>query len=348
MKSFGATGAALVVLIGIVAVAAPGLESYARPRKPPAYVPPPPPPPAGPVGLPDRLIQAAAAYDSYVRAAAAISPAFTGPDSVSGALDKARAYGPHSLVRGAIAYAAIAALEDKDFVGALREAGNSPEHRRQMVDYILANPAYVYGFKGSDVAAGLAREALGPTSLRLYSTGKAVRQASYDIQRQGWSKAVVADLKGRLAAAEAAATGDMQADPDRLAQARQAVAGASPLPVTASPLAPPYTPVIDHALQLAAIAALGEATDEIYDRLDAVAGDDDSTACLAAAKRNFHQCLAVAKPNYEDIFCMGQHALMDTGACMAKATGVELPPEPPPPQPAIKTKKKPTTRRRHR
>lgn len=294
--------------------------------------------------MPDRMIRDAAAYDSYMRHAVGISPAFTDAASVTQALDIARAYAPKSLLRGAVAYGAIAALQDQTFVGALRDAGNTPEHRAEMVNYILANPAYVSVFKDSDVAAGLAREAFGPTALRLHATGKAVRQAAYDIQRQGWSKLPVNDLGGRLAAAEAAANGDMESDPDAVAQARQSVSGAAPLPVTAAPLAPPYTPLVAHALQLAAIAALGEATDASMDRLAVLTTDDDAAACLGAAKRNFHQCLAVAKPNYEDMFCMGQHALIDTGACMAEAAGVALPPEPPPPPPVIKV----ATHHKHR
>jgi hypothetical protein len=344
MGSFNARRALLLLFVTAVAAAGPGLEGVARPKKPPvAAAPPPPPPPApaGPVGLPDHMIQDAAAYDGYMRRAAGISPTFTDAASVARALADVQAYSPKSLIRGAVAYGAIAALGSHAFVASLREAGNSPEHREQMVDYILANPAYLYGFKGSDEAAGLAREALGPAALRLYLTGKAVHQAAYDVQKQGWSKVQVADLAGRLAAAEAAATSrDMVPDPDRLAEARQSISGVAPLPTTATPLAPPYSPLVAHALQLAAIAALGEATEAASDRLSILTTEDDATSCLATAKRSFHECLAVAKPNYEDIFCTGLHGLRDTGACMVKAAGVELPPEPPPPPPPVTAAKK--------
>jgi hypothetical protein len=335
--------ALLLLAVAGFALGVPGVASLARQRKAPVVEAPPPPPPpppapAGPVGLPDRMIQEAAAYDGYMRAAVGISPAFTDAAAVKRALETGRAYGPQSLIRGAVVYGAIAALEDPAFVAALRAAGNSPEHREQMAGYILANPAYVYGFADSQVAAGLAREALGPRGLRLYADGKAVRQAAYDIQHQGWSKAEVSDLKGRLAAAEAAANTAMQPEPERLAEARQSVSGPEPLPIIAPPLAPPYTPLVDRALQLAAIAALGEAGDDAYDRLATLTQDDDAAACLGEAKLNFHQCLAVARPNYEDVFCLGQHAMMDTGACMARAAGYEPPPEPsPPPRPTSKS-----------
>lgn len=340
MRFKTATHALILSVVAVAIVAVPAVESVARPRKPPIAAPPPPPPiPAGPVGLPERMLDDAAAYDGYMRHAAALSPGFTDAGAVSQALSAARAYQPKSLVRGAIAYAAIAALKDRPFVDALRKAGNTPENRQAMVGYIIANPAYLYQFSGYDQAAALARAAIGPTALQLYGTGKIVRQAAYDVQKQGWSKAEVVNLKGRLADSEAAAMAEMTPDPERLAVERQAIAevySPTPEPDPAdAPLASPYTPLIAHALQLAAVAALGEASEDSYDRLAPLSVDDDTSACLLAAKRNFHQCLAVAKPNYEDIFCMGQHALRDTGACLVKAAGLEVPAEPPPPAPPV-------------
>lgn len=340
-RRFGGRAAHVVLIVAatLATLAVPTTDSLARQRKPPVEAPPPPPPPpAGPVGLPDRMLQDAAAYDGYVRAASATSPAFTDAAAVAGALKQTGAYSPKTLVRGAVAYGAIAALEDAAFVASVREAGNTPEHRREMVGYIIANPAYVALFKDADAAAGLVREAIGPASLQLYATGRAVKQSAYDIQKQAWSKAQVADLQGRLSSAEAQAQEDMAPDPARLMAERQSVAGVAPIALPNAPLPTisGNTPLVSHALQLAAIAALGEATDTAYDQLVGLEVDSDTQACLATAKRNFHQCLAVAKPNYEDIFCMGQHGLRDTGACMARAAGFETPPEPLPPPPAPK------------
>jgi hypothetical protein len=47
--------------------------------------------------------------------------------------------------------------------------------------------------------------------------------------------------------------------------------------------------------------------------------------CLNMSKLNLYQCLAVAKPWYEDIFCLGQHVLIDTGQCVAKDVGTAQP-----------------------
>jgi hypothetical protein len=42
---------------------------------------------------------------------------------------------------------------------------------------------------------------------------------------------------------------------------------------------------------------------------------------MKMAKLNLYQCLAVAGPHYEDVFCLGQHALSDTAQCVNDAVG---------------------------
>jgi hypothetical protein len=337
-------GARALAVIGVAGAMAgsPMLVALARPKPPVIEAPPPPPPPAGPVMLPQRTLAEAAAFQAYMERVDATSPAFRDGPSIALALRNDAAYEPNALIRGAVAYAAIAALQDQGFVAELRAAGNSPDNRRLMVGYLLADPGYALLFRGSDRAAGLAREALGSAGLKLYGAGKTVRQASYDIQHQDWSKAEVADRTGRLAAVEAEGQSPLPEADDHVGALQQAASGAQPLAITAGPAAPPYTPLVARAIQLAAIAALGEATDDSYDRLAAVAVDDTTHTCLHMAKLNLYQCLAVAKPNYEDVFCMGQHGMEDTGACLARNAGVALPPEPAPPPAAPPPAKSPS------
>jgi len=321
--------------VAAIAVGAPPLESIAKSKRPPAVqeAPPPPPTPPGPVGLPSRLLADAGAYSAYLERVTATSPAsFTSGAAVSEALKTDAADDPDALIRGAVAYAAAAALQDSSFIAQIRAAGNSPENRQLMVGYIIRDPAYVFLFKGSDEAAGLAREALGSAGLRLLTAGKAVKQSAYEIQHQMWSKEEVADRPGRLAAVKASARAPMPPAEAREMELLQRVqSGAGSLGVTAAPAQPPYTTLVDRALQLAAIAALGEATDAAYDRLTVLTTDDSASTCLHIAKLNLYQCLAVAKPNYEDVFCLGQHVMADTGYCLAKNAGMAMPTEPPPP-----------------
>ena len=67
--------------------------------------------------------------------------------------------------------------------------------------------------------------------------------------------------------------------------------------------------------------ALGGADDAGVETAMAVLADPGSTLCLHMSKLNLYQCLAVARPHYEDIFCLGQHALNDTGRCLAQGAG---------------------------
>jgi len=331
------------VVLAATAVALPAMDSSARSKKQPvveAPPPPPPPPPAGAVGLPDRLLGDASAYAAYLQRATATSPSgFTSGAAVSQALKEDAAYDPDALIRGAVAYAAVAALQDPTFVAEIRAAGTSPENRQLMVGYIIRDPAYVFMFKGSAAAAGLAKEALGGAGLRLYSAGKAIKQSAYDVQHQTWSKEDVVDRPGRLAAVKASARGPMPAASEQTDILQRAATGAAPLGISAAPASPPYTPLVARALQLAAIAAMGEATDAAYDRLTYLTSDASTSTCLNMAKLNLYQCLAVSKPHYEDIFCLGQHVMLDTGSCLARNAGMDMPVDAPPPasSPAPKT-----------
>jgi hypothetical protein len=65
---------------------------------------------------------------------------------------------------------------------------------------------------------------------------------------------------------------------------------------------------------VAALRALGEGG-----RARTLLREPRSGMCLRMAKLNFHQCLASAGPYYEDIYCVGLHALADTGRCVEAA-----------------------------
>ncbi len=178
-------GSRLVATIILAALTAglPSMDSAAWAKKHPvieAPPPPPPPPPMGPVGLPERMIDDAAAYDAFLARVTAVSPVFASPTDVSAARNLGSAYETKALIRGAVAYGAIAALQAPEFVAAVRAAGPTPDARRLLVNAIIADPAAVFAFAGADHAAGLAKQAIGQAGMRLYNAGKAVKQASYD------------------------------------------------------------------------------------------------------------------------------------------------------------------------
>ena len=325
-----------IALAASLALAALGVafiagDVTARPKPAPVVIPPPEPPPMPAVGLGDRFLADAAAYQGYMRQSEAISPAFQDAPGVQQSLRTGVAYEPGQFQRGEVAYAAIAALQDRAFVAAVRAAGATPEGRYQIVARLYADPSNVLAFRDAPIAAGLAKQALASDGMRLLVLGKQVRKAAYDIQHQPWSKEDVAAPDERLQAAKLLSTSPRPAIDGDLAQLRSEVAEDPPSPTSvasatpAAPAPPPYSPLILRATALAALAAIGQASDSDAARLSWLSDDYFTAHCLDHAKRELNECLAVAKPNYEDVFCLGEPAMMYTGECVVKGAGSYVP-----------------------
>jgi len=296
--------------------------------------PPPPPPPAAlppafvppPITLSDRLIQDAAAYQAYMAKVAAITPDFKSGDDVAASLKTGDSYDPQQLLRGSIAYAAIVALQDPTFVKEVQVFAANPTSRPLLTNDIEGNPSYVVGLKGADGAAGLIIASLMDQGQKLYSSGELVKQSAYSIQRQSWSQQLVVNREQRLADAKSVSNTELLSSTQDAARLQQAAVGAAPM--TMSPAAPatqPYPQMVIRGLALAALAVLGEAGDDHSAQIAPIVGESVTAGCLGDAKLNLYQCLAVSKPHYEDIFCLGQHVMMDTGQCMMVAAGAPPP-----------------------
>jgi hypothetical protein len=289
---------------------------------------PPPPAPPPPVSLSSKLIEQASAYRAYVEHGAAISPAFTSGQQVADSLRVGASYEPDQLLRGAIVYGAIAALQDPAYVAGVRAYAVDPAQRQKIATEIMKDPAYAVGITGSASAAGLVIDSLGADGRKLLDDGRAVKKSAYDVQHSAWSKEEVVGRDARLALAKQLATQPGLGETAETARLQQASVGAAPLGLTAASVAPPYTPLVVRSLALAALAGLGYADDAALDSVTPLIADPTTATCLKMSKLNLYQCLAVAKPHYEDIFCLGEHVLSDTGACLIKAAGLAVPPDP--------------------
>ena len=329
--TFASRHALLTPLLGLALLLA--ACSTPPPPPPPAPAPPPPPPPIPSVLLSPRIIEQAGAYADYVAKAAAITADFTSPEQVASALTQGEAYDAQQLRRDAVAYAAVLALQDGAFVAGVRMFVSDPDQRRQVMTELYNDPAYAVGFKGSDSAAGRIIAKIGDAGTQIYTGGKAVKQSAYDIQHQAWSKTDVSDRDGRLARAKSNSAAQMMSSLNQVNQLQSAAGGVAPPDGIAYSVSPPYTPLVIRGLAVAALAALGEAGDNNYSSTQLIMAEPGTDTCLNLAKLNLYQCLAVARPNYEDVFCLGQHILMDTGQCLIKASGAAMPIEPPPPPP---------------
>ena len=286
-----------------------------------AQASPPPPPPPKVDTLGPKIIEQASAYRFYIDRVGSISPAFEDGAAIARSLEIGSAYEPTQFLRGAISYGAIAALQDQAFVAGVRSYGTGAVQRRTMAYEIMRNPSYVLGLTGAGSAAGMVSEALGGEGQRLYDNGKAVKQSAYDIQKQDWSKAPVVEREARLIRAKTLSSTSLVGELSQTARLRQASVGTASLGLVASPTSPPFSPVVVRSLAVAALGLLGEATDANTDTLTAIMVEPNVGFCLNLAKLNLYQCLAVSRPHYEDVFCLGQHAMMDTGRCLIKASG---------------------------
>jgi hypothetical protein len=325
MNLFKPARLAPVAIVIALAAALSACSTDTPPPPPPAPAPPPPPPP---VTLSNRVIEQASAWHSYMLRAATIPTSFADGPSIAQSLRVGEAYEPRQFLGGAVAYGTVVALQDPTFVAGVRKFVGDPVQRQQMIVQIISDPNYVRTLDGADGAAAQVVAAIGDAGLKVYQNGKAVKQAAYTVQYQKWSKDPVVDREGRLALAKSLSTQPLQGDMAEIATLTQASLGQASLGVTPQVAVSPWTPVVTRSVALAALAALGAAGDDAMPNLQSLLEDPNSGYCLSMAKLNLYQCLAVAKPHYEDVFCLGQHVLMDTGQCMIKSAGAAMPVEP--------------------
>ncbi|MFZ5719323.1 MAG: hypothetical protein ACOY5Y_07650 [Pseudomonadota bacterium] len=251
------------------------------------------------VGVDAALAGRAAAFEAYTRRAGAIDAAFQDPAEISRGLQTAAGYEPRQLEAGMVAYAALAALQEPAFVAGVRARGRDQARR------IAADPGAALDLPGGSAAAARANAALARRGETLAAAGARVKKAAYSVQRQTWSKARIPNAPQRLAAVKRAAA--YRAEPADRAALDAALSengrrgGANP--------------VVARGLAVAALTVLGQET-----QAKNLMSEPRSGQCLRLAKLNFHQCLAAAGTHYEDIYCLGVHAMSDPGQCVVEAT----------------------------
>ena len=319
-----------LVLTFLVAASGLTLAACASQEPLPVAVIAPASPPPPPVALSAPVVEQAAAFRTYLRKAAAISPGFRGGPDVEQAMAMAVQSEPVQLSKGAIAYAAVVALQDTQFVASVRTYAVDPQGRKSLARKLMNDPNYAAALPGASGAAGLVIATLNAEGAKVRGVGELVKQAAYDVQHQKWSKDPVPNPALRLAQAKTASAAPMTSVPGDVVDLKVAVGGPGSavgrLTTTpGGPVSGPYTPVVARGLTIAALAALGEGGDDSDANVQAVLNSATDGFCLNMSKLNLYQCLAVAKPYYEDVFCLGQHVLIDTGQCIAKAAGTPAP-----------------------
>ncbi|MDO9336259.1 MAG: hypothetical protein EON95_02480 [Caulobacteraceae bacterium] len=342
------------VLAGLAALAATFVLAACSTPEPAAPPLPPAPPPPPAINLSASLFEEASAWRGYMSRAAATPTAFPDATTVATSLRAGASYEPKQLLRGSIAYAAVIALQDQAFVSGIRAYASDPEQRRRIAAQLVVTPYAVTSYPGADRAAGLIISALGSDGTKVLMTGRAVKQSAYDVQKQKWSKEFVPNREGRLADVRTLSSTPIRGDIEEVGRMQTASLGGGsttgPDGIVGQSATAPYSPVVVRGLALAALAALGEAGDDKLIAIGPLFTDEPSMFCLNMSKLMLYQCLAAAKPHYEDVFCLGQHVLIDTGQCTLKSAGAPMPIEPPRPvvvatkAPAAKSPAKPAAK----
>lgn len=258
------------------------------------------PPKKGPyIGVDGGLAAQAAAFEAYTRRAAAIDATFSGPGEIGQRLQVAAGYDPRQLEAGMIAYAALAAMQEPRFVQTIRAGGRDLGRR------LAADPNAAVDLPGGPAAAARANAALASRGEALAGAGARVKKTSYSIQHQAWSRARVPNGPQRLAAVKQAAS--YRADPADRARLTAAISEGGRRGGT--------SPVIARSVTVAALTILGQDS-----AARPLMTEPKANQCLRIAKLNYHQCLAASGTHYEDIYCLGVHAMSDPGQCVVDAT----------------------------
>ncbi len=238
MLSTTRTRAALTAIAVVAATLLASCETPPPPPPPVVAAPPAPPP----ITLSSSIVEKASAFRGYMQRAGAIGSTFENGEQIQASLKVGVGYEPKQFLSGATAYAAVLALQDPTFVASVRSFAADPAQRQQVINQLIADPAYAVGFKGSDTAAGRIIDTLGADGLKLYTAGKAVKQAAYDVQRSKWSTLPVLDRDGRLAYAKTMSATPALADSADVAALRQASLSGMPSASAAIPVVDAATP----------------------------------------------------------------------------------------------------------
>jgi hypothetical protein len=275
------------------------------------------------ITVPDDLLELASIYRATATGFSTTPSIFHSATEVRSVVKAAAAYEPQQLQRGMVAYAALIALREPNFVASVRAYVADPGRRNTLAEFMSINPASL-DVANKDRAAGMIIAAIDQLGAQVAVHGYVVKQAAYDSQLSPWSLVKVSDSSSRLQMAKQVSHQRLNGEAEDMAQLRRLATGEEPdVGIQAAPVAGPYKPVVAQALALAALIIAGQAGPEHADVVQALLADNDTDACLDQAKTTLYECYSVAGPHYEDIFCSGQHALIDTGMCMVKAVGAE-------------------------
>jgi hypothetical protein len=345
------TAAVLAVALGCAATAA-----EAQPRGKSRNQPPPPPvvtapvlpagPPVEPLGA---AIQSYAAFQNDISDLQ--NQSVGNAAQLDAVLERAAAQNREALMRGWIAYGAMTAAQQPEFVRGVRQTaahyGNAAFIRGLTLD-----PGYAQVLTGGKDAARLALASARADGERIFHVGERYKEMAYGLQKQRWANQVAPQQPARVARIRAigASATPRTVGPDFAPRLMVAAGSVSPwtdpsqfggknfwdamrmTPVTGVQqiAAPNYVlrtnadraGTVDRMTTLAALYIIG-ATQDPAAQADRLMSEVSTKNCLELAQVQFYQCLSAARFWNENAFCLGEHALKDMGACVRDTATVD-------------------------
>ena len=242
------------------------------------------------------------------------------------------------LSAGWVAYAALVAAQVPEFAQALekevksRKRFNGLRGKDAFLSRLGANPSYPRELKGADQAIDAILSMTVRDGARITALGETFKEQAYAMQKTKWGKKRIGSGSTRLTDA---ASFDKSRPAPAAPDFKMSESGGVAAPVLASapdhwaadwgrsadPTAstePNADVIIDRVLNLASrysIGKLNAKTVEVYAR------NDKSERCLSMAKLTLDQCIAATRSPYEEAFCLGEHALIDTATCTGWVAG---------------------------
>jgi hypothetical protein len=256
----------------------------------------------------ERLAEQFLSYEQVALRAAETS-AMTSEATIAASVDRLAALVNPDLIDGARAFAVLQAARSAEFSAGVDAYGRGLG-REGFIAAVTANPGIVRQIPGYDAAVRRASAGIASTSGRIDTAAEVIRQASYTLQRQSWTRRPI-NKNARLTAVMAnwqqvyVPTGMSIPDTD---------------PSKAERI------VRDELMAAAALYVV---------RADAaavsLAGRGSGQFCARSAYLNTQQCLAAARFPYELTFCIAAHQLRETTRCVSAATvNAQLIPAPAP------------------
>lgn len=295
------------------------------------------------------LVQEAGGYALYQEDVSALESApFASVEDIDHGLEVVASHNPDRLARAWMAYAALVAAQNPEFVDGVRESADY-YGRDAMIAGLRNDPAYAGQITGADTARQSVLTAVASDVTQLHEASAAVKQQAYSLQSTQWADAQSDDSDKRIAwldqvalqarfaseamleslAAPGAVGSDRREQLDEIrahfwsafrlgpATAHAATPGDA-LPVVMLTPNPTHQNAVDQVMTLAALEALDAATAEDAPSLTLLLNEPSTQMCMTMARLHFQQCVAASHFRYEDPFCIAEHGVKDVGDCFSK------------------------------